>query len=109
MGPNQGLRQPQSLYSCDGRFRLSIQDDGKLVLDKTGQVLWSSPASVTAAAAAVMQADGNFVLYDASSMPLWYSDTAGSAGAVIRLQDDGNLVIYAKDDSVLWSTDTWER
>jgi hypothetical protein len=46
-------------------------------------------------ACAVMQTDGNFVLYNAAGQPLWSSTTAGSGAGIVRVQDDGNLVLYA--------------
>lgn len=56
------------------------------------------------AAAAVMQADGNFVLYNlADGNPIWSTHTAGNPGAYLNVQGDGNLVIYSASDAVLWS------
>lgn len=107
--PNQGLKKNRSLFSCDGRFRLAMQSNGALVLSNAAGVLWSSPTARSAASNAIMQGDGNLVLYDANGTPIWHTQTFGSAGATLRLQDDGNLVIYAADWRVLWSTDTWER
>lgn len=51
---------------------------------------------------AVMQGDGNFVLYD------WdYSDavwaTMTSTGSFVNLQNDGNIVVYDSSNSPLWS------
>lgn len=109
MRANEGFDRQGSLTSCDGRFRLSIRPNGELVLDESGIELWSTGTAATPAKAAIMQADGNFVLYDSTEAPLWHSQTHGSAGAMLVLQDDGNLVIYGADSSVLWSTDTWER
>ena len=43
---------------------------------------------------AIMQGDGNLVIYDPRAHPLWASATAGNAGAWLVGQNDGNLVIY---------------
>jgi hypothetical protein len=37
--------------------------------------------------AAIMQADGNFVLYTSSGAPVWASNTAGNAGAYLDVQN----------------------
>ena len=54
---------------------------------------------------AVMQADGNFVLYNASHVPLWSSGTI-SAGAHLVLANDGNLIVYSTTGVPLWATNT---
>ena len=58
------------------------------------------------AAEAIMQADGNFVIYDiedGSPIPVWSTNTAGNPGAYLNVQDDGNVVIYSASNAVLWS------
>jgi hypothetical protein len=56
------------------------------------------------AAEAVMQADGNFVLYDLETgIPLWATHTDGHPGAYLNVQGDGNMVIYSASNDVLWS------
>lgn len=85
---------------------------------------------------AVMQGDGNFVVYRASGTPkwatgtdgraiggiimqgdgnlvmydpngaVWASGTDGHPGAVVVMQDDGNLVIYDPNGTPLWATGT---
>lgn len=85
---------------------------------------------------AVMQGDGNFVLYRANGSPkwatgtdgraiggiimqgdgnlvmydpngpVWASGTDGRPGAVLVMQDDGNLVIYDPSGAALWATGT---
>lgn len=63
---------------------------------------------------AVMQYDGNFVLYGAE-MPLWASGTVGRGFRVI-MQRDGNLVLYeqslsgdGKTKIPQWASDTQSR
>jgi hypothetical protein len=58
------------------------------------------------AARAVMQDDGNFVVYDLEQnppAPLWATHTDGNGGAYLSVQDDGNLVVYSASNAVLWS------
>jgi hypothetical protein len=58
------------------------------------------------AARAVMQEDGNFVIYDTEQnppVPLWATNTHGNPGAYLSVQGDGNLVVYSASNGVLWS------
>lgn len=66
-------------------------DDGNLVLYRVEQALWANGGQ-GAGARAVMQADGNLVIYDDQPDP-WNSRTSPFLGAELALQDDGNLVI----------------
>ena len=58
------------------------------------------------AAEAIMQADGNFVVYDLAEgypIPVWATHTAGNPGAYLNVQGDGNMVIYSASNEPLWS------
>jgi len=56
------------------------------------------------AARAIMQGDGNFVIYDLEqNAPLWATNTPGNDGAVLHLQGDGNIVVVSASNAVLWS------
>jgi hypothetical protein len=52
---------------------------------------------------ALMQADGNFVLYTSSGTPCWQTFTDGNPGAYLNMQDDGNLVVYSSSAVPLWA------
>ena len=58
---------------------------------------------------AVLQADGNFVIYRSKHfIPrnyLWQSNTAGKGRAPFRLelQKNGNLVLYDSQNSTIWN------
>jgi hypothetical protein len=56
-------------------------------------VLWDTGTEGDYGADAVMQADGNLVVYRGSSAA-WNSQTEGNAGAYLTLQNDANLVVY---------------
>lgn len=100
-----GLGKGQKIYSCDGRFRLQFQNDGNLVLYRTGvAVLWASGTGATGIGA-YMQRDGNLVIYTALGVPLWATNTGGHAGAYLAVQNDGNLVIYWQGNAI-WASDT---
>ena len=62
---------------------------------------------------AVMQDDGNFVVYSSASIngkgkdnPTWASNTNGQGQAPYRviMQNDGNLVLYDKSNASLWAS-----
>jgi parallel beta-helix repeat protein len=103
---NQGLYPGQSLYSCDGRFHLILQNDGNLVLYQGGTPLWASGTTGSSSAVAIMQGDGNFVIYNAAGTALWSSGTPNHSGAYLAVQNDGNVVIYSSVGIPLWSTNT---
>lgn len=55
---------------------------------------------------AIMQLDGNFVIYDAGGTDVYRSNTAGNPNAYLIVQNDGNVVIYSPGGPPLWSTGT---
>jgi hypothetical protein len=106
---NSYLYPGQSVTSVDGRFSLTYQGDGNLVLQnvQTLEPLWWSNTSGTSPGVVAMQGDGNLVVYDASERWVWASNTAGAPGAFLVVQGDGNLVIYSDyENSALWASDT---
>ncbi|KQY60472.1 hypothetical protein ASD11_13585 [Aeromicrobium sp. Root495] len=113
--------------------RVVMQNDGNLVVYSAGNVaMWSSGTGHTGASQnslqsngvvnklakgqsliapdgsyrAVMQADGNFVVYDAAGRAQWSARTGGNPGGYVALQDDGNLVVYPESGTARWSSST---
>lgn len=103
--PGQGLGPGTSAASCNGRYLLTLQGDGNLVLAETGIARWSSATNGKNGWAVVMQGDGNFVLYGPSAAPLWATGTDGAAGAWLAVQDDGDLVVY-QNGTARWRSGT---
>ena len=105
----EALQTGTSVWSCDHRFYLIMRSDGNLALYQNGQSspYWTSNTSGTTGTVAVMQNDGNFVLYDATQKALWSSGTYGDAARNLHLavQDDGNLVVY-QGTQWLWASNT---
>ena len=108
LGSGQALIADQNLTSTDGRFGLSIQDDGNLVIyqNSNGAALWSSATNGHQMGYLQMQTDGDLVLYGPDDSPFWASQTDGNPGAYLAMQTDGNLVIYSSANAPLWSTGT---
>jgi hypothetical protein len=104
---NQALRVGDHLESTDARFSLTLHPDGNLVLYRTldARPLWATHTDGYSVTRAVMQPDGNFVLYTSGGEPVWASRTGGNAGSNIKLQTDGNLVVY-NGTAALWATGT---
>lgn len=55
---------------------------------------------------AIMQSDGNFVVYYNGHGALWSSGTNGNTGAYVVMQADGNLVVRRSDGAALWASNT---
>lgn len=109
----QQLTTGQSLISCDGRFDLTLQTNGNLVLYQGSTPLWASGTAGRGAARVAMQYDGNLVIYSASGQALWSPGIHSCCGIFwLSVQNDGNLVIDAVPLPLpytlltLWSTGT---
>ena len=105
----QVLLQGQARNSADGRFVLVFQEDGNLVLYRTGtgQALWATNTNGRQGSSLFMQSDGNLVLYDPQFRGLWSSGTNGVPGAGLSIQSDGNLVIYDnRNGQAVWASNT---
>jgi hypothetical protein len=106
----QTLAAGQSLVSGDNHYVLTLRTDGDLVLYianglSLGRVLWTSGTAGDAGDHAVLQNNGNLVLYDANNQTLWSSNTSTAGCANLVVQEDGNLVLYNAKHAV-WATST---
>ena len=101
--PGEQLSPGQSRTSPDGRFELSYQGDGNLVLYRMsdGHPLWAT--HTFAAGVVEMQHDGNLVIYASGGGAIWSTGTAGYPGARLAMQSDSNLVIYDYYGFPVWS------
>jgi len=105
LNAGQGLGRGESLSSSTGKFVLTLQDDGNLVLSEGGSVVWASGTNGQGVDRLAVQDDGNVVLY-AGGDSKWSTGTNGKSGVRLDLQDDRNVVLYGGDGSVLWATGT---
>jgi hypothetical protein len=109
LNPGQSLTVNQQLTAPTNPPRLILQDDGNLVLYVWNYPLWSSNTYGQPAAQAVMQGDGNFVIYDYQGRALWSSNTWGRRGAYLELEDNANLMLLqpvGSSNLPIWSTNT---
>ncbi len=89
-----------------GAYTLTLQADGNLVLSEPGgNVVWSTLTHDQGVERAVLQEDGNFVLYKGEGAA-WATDTNGREADRLTVQADRNVVLYGTDGSALWASDT---
>lgn len=98
LNANQQLTSGQFLLSPNGNYKLIYQADGNLVLYASNTVLWSSQTFGKSCGKAILQDDGNFVVYDASGAAVWGANSEGGkygsyANSTIRIGDDGSLIL----------------
>ena len=55
---------------------------------------------------AMMQSDGNFILYDDASTTKWSTGTSSKNSTFLVLENSGNLVLFDQDQNSLWATNT---
>lgn len=97
------LRPGEKIQSANGRYTLTYQTDGNLVVYDGTTAKWASNTNGRPVGRAIMQTDGNLVIYGPNNAFIWNSGTV-SPGSKLIMQDDGNLVIYRADGSFLWNT-----
>jgi hypothetical protein len=113
---------------------LQVQDDGNMVAYNTSiAAIWSSGTgghatlsyvgsdrlyvgatlngsqyfrSSDSRYAAIMQSDGNFVVYGPGFHVLWTNAKNGTSGGHLVLQGDGNIVEYSSNGTAVWATNT---
>ena len=101
--PDTRMALNSSLTSPNGTYRLVYQSDGNLVLYTGSSPVWSTNTGASNASPAVLQGDGNFVIYNAAGIARWATNTAGQGRARLVLQNDGNLVLYrVSDNQPIW-------
>ena len=97
----------RALISANYKFRLSLQNDGNLVISAKpgGQTTWSTNTAGSGATKAIMQTDGEFCLQTASGDIVWRTYTY-DAGSFLKLQWDGNLAVNSPKGYVVWNAAT---
>ncbi len=102
IGSGTVLGSGSEVFSPNGQYRLAMQTDGNLVLYQGSQWVWKTTTNGNPGAWAVMQVEGNLVVYSASGQALWATPTHDRPGSDLHVQDDGNLAIYDGNDLVSW-------
>lgn len=85
-------------YSTTTYYQLLMQGDGNLVLYQVQNGSygnsWSAGTSNNLHNYAILQSDGNFVVYNPSSQGLWSSNTSTQTTNYVLDQTNGNLGVY---------------
>jgi hypothetical protein len=111
----QVLSSGEQWLAANGTYELRMQPDGNLVEAKnpftTDSLVWAAGTNLhngasEAGAYAIMQDDGNLVIYNTSGLALWASNTYGNPGAYFAFQGDANLVVYSSAGKPLWASNT---
>ncbi|MBU3595144.1 autotransporter-associated beta strand repeat-containing protein, partial [Polynucleobacter sp. 86C-FISCH] len=94
--PNDMRLDAEQSVTANG-LTLLMQSEGNLVLYKNlnrpgQQVIWATPGSYGAGTYAIMQGDGNFVVYRANGSAAWASDT-GVPGASLTVSNAEQLSV----------------
>jgi GH25 family lysozyme M1 (1,4-beta-N-acetylmuramidase) len=96
------LTSGQSVQSSNGQYTLGMQSDGNLVLRGNGRAIWQSATPNNAGGYAIMQADGNFVVYSKANKALWNTSTYNKGtGAKLVMQSNGDLQVVSTN-GVVW-------
>lgn len=98
----QELVVGQALISPEGGYRAVMQADGNFVVYGPDRSVRWASNTQGSGARTTIQRDGNLVTYSGWT---WASRTPGTGNAHrLVMQDDGNLVIYADWGGAIWST-----
>jgi hypothetical protein len=102
---NQQLKLGQNILSPDKNSTLWLHYNGNLILAVDNNPVWSSGTANKGVVRAVMQSDGNLVLYNSNGQAVWAAATNGPGATRLVMQHDGNLVMQ-RDGTPIWHTAT---
>ena len=101
----QTLMPGAAMVAPGGHVVMVMQPDGNLVEHRDQQLIWATYTQGNPGAWAIMQPDGNFVIYSHQNKPLWHTHTFLYPGAHISLQADTYFVVYSTTMTPLWWRD----
>jgi hypothetical protein len=105
----QSLPVGQSLYSPDGRTRLTLQDNANMVVfvDGIGDICDTGTTNLGLPKYLTLQDDGRLVLYDVDGNPLWQT---GRGGNRLDVQDNSHVVLYpVAGSNPIWATERFYK
>jgi len=105
--PGMQLSTGQAIYSPSRRYGAVMQADGNFVVYAPGNRPLWNAGTFGANHRLIMQPDGNLVEYDLASRARWNAGTF-TRGSRVVLQDDGNLVVYRPNGTAAFYTG-WDR
>lgn len=114
VGDDGKIRGDNGFYSVNGvdlgKLYFNITADSAIIVPNRAYYGDSYWFSQTREYCAIMQQDGNLVVYDTKNKKSkWSSRTSGNPNAILAMQPDGNLVIYDKNKRPVWSSNTLNK
>lgn len=107
----QSLSHGQSLVCKTGRFRLTHQGDGNIVIyDTQGRgkrAIWASGTDSRTTTALILKRCGDFAALNGRTT-VWSTGTSGKGTKHAVMQNDGNFVLYSAGGPV-WSSNSWQH
>ena len=104
--PDQTLAAGSELTSPNGQHRAVMQGDGNFVVYRAHGVPKWATGTDGRAIGGIIMQGDGNLVMYDANGPVWASGTDGHPGAVLVMQDDGNLVIYDVNGAPLWATGT---
>ncbi|HWF20734.1 MAG TPA: hypothetical protein VG226_01200 [Acidimicrobiales bacterium] len=86
-----------TLHSLDGRYSAVLQEDGNFVVYGPSGPVWATNTTGMGATTVAMQTSGNLVL-SAGSQSVWSSGTSGTGSDAVALQNNGSLLVYGPQE-----------
>jgi hypothetical protein len=109
--PGDRLNAEQSIYSEDGKFEMRMQGDCNLVIYENQPqnqpqraVAYSNTQGMGTGCYAIMQTDGNLVVYTGERVAIWYSNTQNHPGASAVLLNGTGVLQIETAFGILWSS-----
>lgn len=104
------LKPRQSIMSPNGKYILTQQEDGNLVIYdlQSRKAIWESGSIAKEVVRTVLDEDGSLVQYSKVG-PVWSSKSGGNNGYFLVMQDDGNLAIFNPFGKVIWSSNSTNK
>jgi hypothetical protein len=95
------------LLSSKGKYRLEMQQDGKLTIlsNRDDRIIWISPNPVGPATHVKLRNDGTLVIMNKRNIVWSISNlNGGTSPYTLTLQDNGNLVILDLYNNLIWES-----
>ena len=98
------LKTGDVMWSPQRKYQLKMQQDGNLCINTANdQFVWCTMSQSKNGAYAILQTDGNFVVYDNNAVWKWdaQTHTLPSKPKKLFLDDDGNLKLLDQNNNTL--------
>jgi hypothetical protein len=101
-GSSSTMTVTVSATAATGNFPITVTGQSGNLTHTTSVMLNIEPVC-PGQTCAIMQTDGNFVVFGPGGNAIWSTGTSGQGAVIVRVQDDGNLVLYSE----VWQAGTY--